>query len=158
MKYVGNLKKNYNYFQNENNSEEKAVFPPGSIIPDIVSDNSENFEEYKENFNEGELFGDGTVLKMEAKENIQGMGAMGMPGERENNVINSLCGSGRSMGDFLCMYIGKKVSAEFLFGADTYVKKTGILVGAGLNFLIIKTEEGEETLCDLTDIKFITFE
>lgn len=154
MKYVGNLKKNDVFFENGGFDSQKAVFPPGSIIPDTVSENSQSFEEYKENFDGGELFGDIKSLKLEKElkkpspfspENLNG-GSAG----------SALCGGNRGIGDFLCMYIGKKVSAEFLFGADTYAKKTGILIGTGLNFLILKTEDEKEIICDLTDVKFIT--
>ena len=178
MKYVGNLKKSGNFFdefkfgENEIKSapsfNEKAIFPPGSIIPDIVSQDAENFEEFKNNFSVGELFGDVETLKKETdeakeKSNSTATGnstslkmAKTMP-QKGENILDNLCVGSKSLGDFLCMYIGKRVAAEFLFGADTYVKKTGILVGTGLNFVVLKTDEGSETLCDLTDIKFITF-
>lgn len=154
MKYVGNLKKNNVFFENDGFDSQKAVFPPGSIIPDAVSENSQSFEEFKENFDGGELFGDIKSLKPDKGFSKPLYFGDEMPKNAANVV--SVCGGNKGMGDFLSMYIGKKVSAEFLFGADTYAKKTGTLIGSGLNFFVLKTEDEKEVICDLTDIKFIT--
>lgn len=172
MRYIGSVKKN-NYFENnginggineriyeDENAEkvypservqsEKAVFPPGSIIPDKVRESAENFEEYKGNFDISELFGGGEVLSRERE--VQGGKTLKNGGVYEYNGEKNL------IGDFLRMHMGERVYAEFLFGADTYAKKSGILTGVGINYIIIRLDSGEDVLCDLTDIKFITFE
>ena len=71
--------------------------------------------------------------------------------------LGMTCGTGMGLADIICMYAGKNIDAEFLFGADTYVKKSGILSGAGQNFIILTNPEtGLKTICGLSDMKFIS--
>lgn len=254
MRYVGNMRRSTpNRFGNQN---DRAVFPPGSIIPDAVADDavmygqnpmmgqqqmfrtdSRQLETNVENvvdsvvnaaitnedtavhrsgstMEEGESIHGlmdyegmefplpaGGVLRrtesgssdgfvgsvedprnfspanglggrpMETNTNMQGstgrsqMG-MGMTGGQMNRGSGMMgmsdmtgtmtCGPSVRLSDIMCMYAGKNIDVEFMFGADTYVKKSGILSGAGMNFIVLTDPETmQKTICDLTDMKFI---
>ena len=225
MKYVGNMRRNTNDgFQNHT---EKAVFPPGSIIPERIKDEAvmynqnpmqgqqqtrernglqetENSFRQNENaavhqrddYGDSEMsmhglmdydsmafpFEDGQILRrsdsnmenyigsVEDPRNFSpanGLGGrpvqnnQGMSGQvirnRNNMNVDLKCGPGVRLSDVMCMYAGKMVDMEFMFGADTYVKKSGILSGAGMNFVILTDENtGRKTICDLTDMKFLS--
>lgn len=220
MRYVGNMRKNTS--DKFSNQSDKAVFPPGSIIPDRVADDSVMYEQNytsmadndanalvknkgtsvytRENMSENSesMHGlmdydgmefpipQGRVLRRNDRPDSNFVGSVedprgfspanglgGRPMESSLNQTNSamgrkmrpnagmqgmvVCGPSVRLGDVMCMYAGKNINVEFMFGADTYVKKTGILSGAGMNFIILTDPETmEKTICDLTDMKFIS--
>ena len=256
-----NNQSNQSSQSNPSNQNERAVFPPGSIVPDSMSDNavmynensaahwngsfqnnsqqtdtnaenmrSESFDNFRDdNMQEGQSrmhgFMDydgmefplppGSVLRRsdqpmnyvgtvkdpagfspanglagrpaETMSGMQGtamgemqnmsaqdMGSMSaglmsgnsrmqntMMGSLKNNTENEasmtgMCSPSVRLSDIMCMYKGKNIEVEFLFGADTYVKKSGILSGAGMNFIVLTdSKTGQKTVCDLTDMKFL---
>lgn len=95
---------------------------------------------------------------MSQNQSMQGGGMMGRPAGGGMGMQGSMvCGPSIRLGDVICMYAGKNIEIEFLFGADTYVKKSGILSGAGLNFIVLTDPQTmQKTICDLTDMKFIS--
>ena len=185
MRYVGNVMRINNAFSNDN---ERAVFPQGSIIPDVVreesvyrnetrnntfsripnnNEESENMMQTENNSvmgrgNESAVFpyANGGVLRRENSYNreIDDNRSSMMertPVSRRPNA-NLMCRGNQSISEFLCEYMGKYISIEFLFGADTYVKKSGILSESGMNFIVLEDEMGNnKTVCDLLDAKFI---
>lgn len=230
MRYVGNMRKNMPV-QPENRMD-KAVFPPGSIIPEKMAEdavmyeqnpmtgqqgfqrdlmqqrknvqpeaenalstmntndtaaraNSENYRVDGDNLRglmdyEGMEFPlpSGSVLRRyNDEERFTGSvedprnfsPANGLGGRPMDTNVNSLtgmgrnplnntvpCGSNMRLSDIMCMYAGEHIDVEFMFGADTYVKKSGILSGAGMNFIVLTDAETmQKTICDLTDMKFV---
>jgi len=179
LRYVGNLRKeNGDYF---NRQYDKAIFPPNSEIPDMVSENSQMYNPMnsKNSYNENSNNND-NIMRDENREvrfplkndengnNLRDMNGnmmmdnhkMNMQTDYQHNMGVALrrpsggCMANRPLSDFLCSYMGKYITAEFLFGSDTYVKKTGILNGMGMNYIILDIN-GTTTVCDLTDAKFI---
>ena len=62
------------------------------------------------------------------------------------------------MNGYLRTQIGKKVSVAFLIGTESYIDKSGILLGVGANYISIKQAESDDiVLCDFFTIKFVTF-
>lgn len=58
---------------------------------------------------------------------------------------------------YLRTQIGKRVTVEFLIGTNTLVDKTGLLLGVGVNYIILnQTDTDDITICDFYNIKFIT--
>lgn len=192
MRYVGSLKKENNNY--DNIRKEKAVFPPGSIIPGDMNELAESASHYNENNSGKEQCGKNTVndsrfsdgealfpLKNNDNQSLEGecgefsensagtyINSGSYAGEQlkppmsfqnnmgfiyENNSVKG-CASNRSLNDFLCAYMGKYISAEFLFGADTYVKKSGILTATGMNYIVLNVN-GNTVVCDMTDARFI---
>lgn len=62
------------------------------------------------------------------------------------------------LNQFLATQIGNQVTVEFLIGTNTFIDKSGILVGVGTNYILIR-ETGSNTLiaCDFYNIKFVRF-
>ncbi|MCX7715093.1 MAG: hypothetical protein N2171_05150 [Clostridia bacterium] len=59
---------------------------------------------------------------------------------------------------FLRTQIGKRVKVEFLIGTNSFVDKEGILLGVGVNYILInETDTDDLTACDFYNIKFIKF-
>lgn len=58
---------------------------------------------------------------------------------------------------FLRTQIGRRVRVEFLIGTSGTTDRTGILIGVGASFILLR-EEGEDNVivCDLYSIKFVT--
>lgn len=57
---------------------------------------------------------------------------------------------------FLRTQIGRRVRVEFLIGTNTITDRTGVLVGVGASYILLR-EEGEDNVivCDLYSIKFV---
>ena len=185
LRYVGNIRRGEDDYYNA--PYDKAVFPPGSVVPDNVSEDSEMYNQPTDNImnrNINNMTNDrdnnmrfplnqGEVLKRNnmpentqnnnMPENIQknrGMDADTNESYNANMGIayrypgNSGCSLSRPISDLLCEYMGKYITAEFMFGADTYVKKSGILKEMGMNYIVLDVN-GVWVICDLTDVKFI---
>jgi hypothetical protein len=59
---------------------------------------------------------------------------------------------------YLRTQIGRRVKVEFLIGTSSFVDKEGILLGVGVNFILInETDTDDLTACDFYNIKFIKF-
>lgn len=59
---------------------------------------------------------------------------------------------------FLRTQIGRRVRVEFLIGTSSFVDKEGILIGVGVNYILInETDTDDITACDFYNIKFIRF-
>ncbi|RCX07808.1 hypothetical protein DFR58_1497 [Anaerobacterium chartisolvens] len=59
---------------------------------------------------------------------------------------------------FLKTQIGKRVRVDFLIGTNTLTDRSGILVGVGTSYILLRSETlGSVTMCDLYSIKFVTF-
>jgi len=233
LRYVGNMKKSS--ADNFSNQTDKAVFPPGSIIPenmqddavmyrqnptmgqqqgfqtnqrqmqqnvrdaganenavahtrDNMSDNNPNLHGLMDYEGMEFPFSSGGVLRRSDSPDSGFVGSVedprgfspanglgGRPVMNEGNMSGNMnqrpmrpmggahgpmiCGPSVRLSDIMCMYAGKNIEIEFLFGADTYVKKSGILSGAGMNFIILTDpQSGQRTICDLTDMKFVSIE
>ncbi len=176
MRYVGNIRRGEDDFYNA--PYDKAVFPPGSIVPDNVSEDSEMYNQSTDNMMNRNMnnipdengnnvrfpLNQGEVLKRNnMPENTQRNREMDIDiNERYNANMgiayrypgNSGCSPNRPISDLLCEYMGKYITAEFMFGADTYVKKSGILKEMGMNYIVLDVN-GVWIICDLTDVKFI---
>lgn len=62
------------------------------------------------------------------------------------------------MNGFLRTQIGRPVKVDFLIGTNTLVDKSGILLGVGVNYILIQEAETDDLLvCDFYNIKFIKF-
>lgn len=176
LRYVGNIRRGEDNFYNA--PYDKAVFPPGGIVPDNVSEESEMYNQSTDNMmnrninnmqdeNDNNIrfpLNQGEVLKRDnMPENTQRNREIGVEtNERYNANMgiaykypgNSGCSQRRPISDLLCEYMGKYITAEFMFGADTYVKKSGILKEMGMNYIVLDVN-GVWVICDLTDAKFI---
>ncbi len=63
-----------------------------------------------------------------------------------------------TMNSFLQTQIGKNVNVQFLIGTNTLVEKSGILLGVGSNYVILRENGSDDVLvCDFDNIKFIRF-
>lgn len=52
--------------------------------------------------------------------------------------------------------IGRRVTISFLIGTNTFVDRTGTLLGVGSNYVIINEEDTDDiTFCDYYTIKFV---
>jgi hypothetical protein len=57
---------------------------------------------------------------------------------------------------YLRTQIGKKVTVDFLIGTNTFVDKTGTLLGVGANYILLNEIETDDLLiCDFYTIKFV---
>jgi hypothetical protein len=62
------------------------------------------------------------------------------------------------MNGFLRTQIGRPVKVDFLIGTNTLVDRTGILLGVGVNYILINEIETDDVIaCDFYNIKFIKF-
>lgn len=58
---------------------------------------------------------------------------------------------------FLRTQVGKRVKIEFLIGTNTFTDKSGVLLGVGANYIIIREASTDDFLtCDFFNIKFVT--
>lgn len=54
--------------------------------------------------------------------------------------------------------IGRRVRVEFLVGTSTITDRTGILVGVGTNYILLREPDSDDIImADLYAIKFVTF-
>lgn len=58
--------------------------------------------------------------------------------------------------DYLKEQIGKRVLVSFLLGTSTYRIMRGILENVGIDYVILKEDDGNLLLGDLYAIKFVT--
>ena len=59
---------------------------------------------------------------------------------------------------FLRSQIGRRVTVEFLVGSNTMSERSGILLGVGVNYILLNEIEGDDVIaCDFYNIKFIHF-
>lgn len=57
---------------------------------------------------------------------------------------------------YLRTQIGRKVTVDFLIGTNTFVDRTGTLLGVGANYLLLREEETDDiTVCDFFSVKFV---
>jgi hypothetical protein len=62
------------------------------------------------------------------------------------------------MNGFLRTQIGRPVKVDFLVGTNTLVDKSGILLGVGVNYILIQEAETDDlVVADFYNIKFIKF-
>lgn len=58
---------------------------------------------------------------------------------------------------FLRTQIGRRMRVDFLIGTNTLTDRSGILVGVGASYILLRIEETNEIImCDLYSIKFVT--
>jgi hypothetical protein len=58
---------------------------------------------------------------------------------------------------FLRAQVGRRIRAEFLIGTNTYLEKSGKLLGVGANYILLQEAMSDNLLvCDFYNIKFIT--
>lgn len=58
---------------------------------------------------------------------------------------------------YLRTQIGRKVTVDFLIGTNTFIDKTGTLLGVGANYLLLREIESDDLLiCDFFSVKFVT--
>ena len=58
---------------------------------------------------------------------------------------------------FLRTQIGRRVRVEFLVGTNTFTDKSGLLIGVGANYILLREAESDDILtCDFFNIKFVT--
>lgn len=58
---------------------------------------------------------------------------------------------------FLRTQIGRRVRIEFLIGTNTFTDKSGLLVGVGANYILLREATSDDILtCDFFNIKFVT--
>ncbi len=62
------------------------------------------------------------------------------------------------MQSFLQQQVGKKVSVQFLLGANSMVEQSGILVGVGNNYIILRESNGELLVGHTDALKFVRVE
>gem|GEM_PF-633730 len=75
-----------------------------------------------------------------------------------NNTLPVTAESIQFLNGFLRTQIGRRVKIEFLIGTSSFLDKEGILLGVGVNYLLInETETDDITACDFYSIKFIKF-
>lgn len=59
---------------------------------------------------------------------------------------------------FLRSQIGRRVTVEFLTGTNNLTERSGILLGVGVNYILLNEIEGDDVIaCDFYTIKFIHF-
>jgi hypothetical protein len=59
---------------------------------------------------------------------------------------------------FLRTQIGRRVLIDFLVGTNTFLDKSGTLLGVGANYILIREAETDDIVaCDFYNIKFIKF-
>ena len=59
---------------------------------------------------------------------------------------------------FLQQQVGKKVSVQFLIGANSMVEQAGTLVGVGNNYIILRENNGELLICHTDTLNFVRVE
>jgi hypothetical protein len=58
---------------------------------------------------------------------------------------------------FLRTQIGRRVRIEFLIGTNTFTDKSGLLIGVGANYILLREASTDDILtCDFFNIKFVT--
>ncbi|WP_205703206.1 MULTISPECIES: hypothetical protein [Acutalibacteraceae] len=58
---------------------------------------------------------------------------------------------------FLRTQIGRRVRVEFLIGTNTFTDKSGLLIGVGANYILLREASTDDILtCDFFNIKFVT--
>lgn len=58
---------------------------------------------------------------------------------------------------FLRTQIGRRVRVEFLIGTNTFTDKSGMLIGVGANYILLREANSDDILtCDFFNIKFVT--
>lgn len=58
---------------------------------------------------------------------------------------------------FLRTQVGRRMRVDFLIGTNTLTDRSGILVGVGASYILLRLEETNEIImCDLYSIKFVT--
>lgn len=58
---------------------------------------------------------------------------------------------------FLRTQIGRRVRVEFLIGTNTFTDKSGLLIGVGANYILLREATSDDILtCDFFNIKFVT--
>lgn len=59
---------------------------------------------------------------------------------------------------FMRSQIGRRVRVEFLIGTNTFTDKSGMLIGVGANYILLREANSDDLLaCDFFNIKFVTF-
>jgi len=59
---------------------------------------------------------------------------------------------------FLRTQVGRAVKVDFLIGTNTMLDKSGILLGVGANYILLKESETDDIVaCDFYNIKFVKF-
>lgn len=59
---------------------------------------------------------------------------------------------------FLRTQIGRRMRVEFLLGTNTFTDKSGLLIGVGANYILLRESSTDDIIaCDFYNIKFITF-
>jgi len=59
---------------------------------------------------------------------------------------------------FMRTQVGRKVLVDFLLGTNTFTDKSGILMGVGANYILLKESDSDDIVaCDFFNIKFIKF-
>jgi hypothetical protein len=59
---------------------------------------------------------------------------------------------------FLRTQIGRAVTVDFLIGTNTMLDRSGILLGVGANYILIRESETDDIVaCDFYNIKFVKF-
>lgn len=75
-----------------------------------------------------------------------------------NGTIPITAESMQYLNGFLRTQIGRRVRVDFLIGTNSFVDKEGILLGVGVNYILInETETDDITACDFYNIRFIKF-
>ena len=58
---------------------------------------------------------------------------------------------------FLRTQIGKRVRVDFLVGTNTFLDRSGLLLGVGANYILLREASTDDLLvCDFFNIKFVT--
>jgi len=59
---------------------------------------------------------------------------------------------------FLRTQVGRAVKVDFLIGTNTMLDRSGILLGVGANYILLKESETDDIVaCDFYNIKFVKF-
>ncbi len=63
-----------------------------------------------------------------------------------------------SIQQVLSMHLGEEVRCDFLVGSNQIVSKTGILYSVAEKFIVLfHAAQGMYTVCDVFNLKFVTF-
>lgn len=75
-----------------------------------------------------------------------------------NQAIPVTADSIQYLNVFMRTQIGRRVKVSFLIGSNTYQDRAGVLLGVGVNYILInETDTDDITACDFYNIKFVTF-
>jgi hypothetical protein len=59
---------------------------------------------------------------------------------------------------FLRSQIGRRVRVDFLIGTNTFMDRSGLLLGVGANYILLREASSDDIMaCDFYNIKFVTF-